>query len=84
MNLIDRIERAISIAAYPDVHPDFTDAGWKRMAKAVLDELSAGPTQDMIDAALCERKRLGLLESQGRPAAEFKAMISQAIGDIDE
>lgn len=31
------VELAIAQAAYPDVHPDFTDAGWDRMAAAVLD-----------------------------------------------
>jgi hypothetical protein len=81
LKLVERIELAMSRAAYPDVHPDFTDASWRRMADAVLSDLLNGPTQSMVDAAYAERDRIGLAQSQGRPAAEFKAMIAQAIND---
>ena len=84
MKMIERLEKAIAQAAYPDVHPDFTDAAWRRMAEAVLNELLAGPTQSMIEAALVRRKRMGLLESQTCPYAEFEAMIAQAMGERND
>jgi hypothetical protein len=34
--LVQRVEEAIASAAYPDAHPDFTDAGWRRMAEAAI------------------------------------------------
>lgn len=45
--LTRRVELAIAAAAYPEVHPDFTDAGWKRMAEAAVTAICA---QQMIEA----------------------------------
>lgn len=38
--MIASVELAISQAAYPDVHPDFTDAAWRRMAVAAIQEVA--------------------------------------------
>lgn len=71
---LKQIEKAIAQAAYPDVHPDFTDAGWRRMAIAAVETLMH-PNQEMTEAAINQRERLGVQVSQARPVAEFKAML---------
>jgi hypothetical protein len=74
------LELAISQAAYPDVHADFTDAGWERMARAAIKVLSH-PDQKMIDAALKVRDELGLLKTQGRPERELFAMLAAVLAE---
>lgn len=69
-----RIERAIAKALEVNSDP-------RAIAAAVLEEMGRGASQSMVDAAYEERDRLGMLETQGIPAAEFKAMIAQAVAE---
>jgi hypothetical protein len=78
MSKLEEVEIAISQAAYPDVHPDFTDAGWKRMAHAAIEAMRH-PTKEMLVAAIQKRDSLGLLVTQGRSEKEYNAMIEAAL-----
>jgi|HubBroStandDraft_6_1064221.scaffolds.fasta_scaffold474838_3 hypothetical protein len=78
MSKLEEVELAISKAAYPDVHPDFTDAGWKRMARAAIEAMQ-NPTKQMVDAAMQKRDSLGLLVTQARPEKEYNVMIEAAL-----
>lgn len=57
MAKIDEVETAIAQAAYPDVHPDFTDACWRRMARAAIEAMGNYPvdTTSTIGSAMPDR-----------------------------
>lgn len=74
-SLLARITLAIAEAAYPDVHPDFTDAGWDRMARAALKAMSV-PTDRMLSAGFDAHVKSGRLSSQAAPNLVYRAMIA--------
>lgn len=57
------------------------EGNWHLFSKEAIRAIAAmrNPTGSMVDAALEERSRLGLLSSQSAPMAEFKAMINAAL-----